>query len=66
MTVALTETSHALTAGAEEQSVAAGPPYVDQIALDAHVARSWEYFRSLGSPRWHVAPMVDQVTPHYC
>lgn len=36
------------------------PPYTTPDALDAHVARAWDYFRSLGSPAWHVAPMVDQ------
>eukprot|EP00882_Tetradesmus_deserticola_P015758 GHRQ01016792.1.p1 GENE.GHRQ01016792.1~~GHRQ01016792.1.p1 ORF type:complete len:339 (+),score=106.38 GHRQ01016792.1:225-1241(+) len=35
------------------------PPY-SGAALEAHVQRSWSYFRSLGSPKWHVAPMVDQ------
>lgn len=27
---------------------------------DRHVAAAWEYFRKLGSPKFHVAPMVDQ------
>eukprot|EP00271_Cylindrocystis_brebissonii_P012249 TRINITY_DN30474_c0_g1_i1.p1 TRINITY_DN30474_c0_g1~~TRINITY_DN30474_c0_g1_i1.p1 ORF type:complete len:674 (+),score=91.79 TRINITY_DN30474_c0_g1_i1:130-2151(+) len=27
---------------------------------NGHIADSWAYFRSLGSPRFHVAPMVDQ------
>ncbi|GBF92704.1 tRNA-dihydrouridine(16 17) synthase [NAD(P)(+)]-like [Raphidocelis subcapitata] len=35
------------------------PPYADAAALDAHVRRAWAHFRSLGSPRLHVAPMVD-------
>jgi hypothetical protein len=29
--------------------------------VESHAERSWAYFRSLGSPKWHVAPMVDQV-----
>ena len=31
-------------------------------SLEAHRKRSWEFFRSIGSPALHVAPMVDQVT----
>lgn len=26
-----------------------------------HAARAWQFFRSIGSPKYHVAPMVDQV-----
>lgn len=37
------------------------PPFLTAEALDAHVERAWAHFRSLGSPKWHVAPMVDQV-----
>ncbi|KAI8471105.1 MAG: dihydrouridine synthase-domain-containing protein [Monoraphidium minutum] len=37
----------------------APPPYAEGPDLDAHVARSWAYFRALGAPAWHVAPMVD-------
>lgn len=25
------------------------------------VERAWEFFRKIGSPKFHVAPMVDQV-----
>ncbi|KAK3236500.1 hypothetical protein CYMTET_53364 [Cymbomonas tetramitiformis] len=28
--------------------------------LEAHAASAWEFFRSIGSPKFHVAPMVDQ------
>jgi len=35
------------------------PPYTSPDALDAHVARAWAYFRALGAPQLHVAPMVD-------
>ena len=31
-------------------------------SLEEHRKRSWEFFRSIGSPALHVAPMVDQVT----
>lgn len=24
-------------------------------------SKAWEFFRSIGSPKYHVAPMVDQV-----
>lgn len=27
-----------------------------------HAARAWEFFRGIGSPKYHVAPMVDQVS----
>ena len=30
-------------------------------SLEEHRKRSWEFFRSIGSPALHVAPMVDQV-----
>lgn len=30
-----------------------------------HANQAWEFFRSIGSPKYHVAPMVDQVAPHY-
>jgi hypothetical protein len=36
-------------------------PFSDLQALEAHAERAWAHFRSLGSPAWHVAPMVDQV-----
>ena len=26
-----------------------------------HAKAAWEFFRSIGSPKYHVAPMVDQV-----
>ena len=31
-------------------------------SLEEHRKRSWEFFRGIGSPALHVAPMVDQVT----
>ena len=34
------------------------PPPPD---VDAHVAAAWRWWRGLGAPRLHVAPMVDQV-----
>ena len=34
------------------------PPPSD---LDAHVAQAWEWWNSIGAPKYHVAPMVDQV-----
>lgn len=30
---------------------------------DSHSERAWAYWRSLGAPKYHVAPMVDQVHP---
>ena len=30
--------------------------------LVPHAAKAWEFFRSIGSPKFHVAPMVDQVS----
>lgn len=26
-----------------------------------HAEKAWEFFRAMGSPKYHVAPMVDQV-----
>lgn len=40
--------------------------YKDPESLKAHVERAWEHFRSLGSPQYHVAPMVDQVGGSAC
>lgn len=34
------------------------PPPAD---LDSHVANAWEWWQSIGAPKYHVAPMVDQV-----
>ncbi len=34
--------------------------------LEEHRRKSWEFFRSLGSPELHVAPMVDQARHSCC
>lgn len=33
---------------------------------DLHVQQAWEFWRKLGSPKYHVAPMVDQVPSRTC
>lgn len=33
---------------------------MDNTALDEHAEKAWSFFRSIGSPKLHVAPMVDQ------
>ena len=38
-----------------------GMPAVDTQYTVPHAKAAWEFFRSLGSPKYHVAPMVDQV-----
>lgn len=63
MTVAVADAptvEAAAHAGSSSQPSVDRPPY-SGAALEAHVQRSWNYFKSLGSPKWHVAPMVDQV-----
>lgn len=30
-------------------------------ATDLHTQQAWEFWRKIGSPKYHVAPMVDQV-----
>jgi hypothetical protein len=35
--------------------------YEPLVDLDEHAAKAWEFFRGMGSPKFHVAPMVDQV-----
>ena len=30
-------------------------------AADLHVQQAWDFWRRIGSPKFHVAPMVDQV-----
>lgn len=32
-----------------------------QPSVSAHAERAWDFFRKIGSPKYHVAPMVDQV-----
>lgn len=62
MTVAVADAptvEAAAHAGSSSQPSVDRPPY-SGAALEAHVQRSWDYFKSLGSPKWHVAPMVDQ------
>lgn len=66
MTVAVQEAPAAASSQAAPNSVAAGLHCNDASALQANVQRSWEHFRSLGSPQWHVAPMVDQVRLRLC
>jgi len=63
MTVAVQAEPAVAPVCAEQTAVAdtAGPPYTDAQSLAEHVQRSWAYFKKLGSPKWHVAPMVDQV-----
>ena len=33
-------------------------------AKDLHTQQAWEFWRKLGLPKYHVAPMVDQVPPN--
>ena len=37
------------------------PARVDCTEAEQHAERAWAFFRSIGSPKYHVAPMVDQV-----
>ena len=37
------------------------PARVDCAEAEQHAERAWAFFRSIGSPKYHVAPMVDQV-----
>ena len=39
-----------------------GPAEAKQVV--AHAAAAWEWFRGIGAPKLHVAPMVDQVGVH--
>ena len=36
-------------------------PALSPSDMDAHVAQAWEWWNSIGAPKYHVAPMVDQV-----
>ena len=58
----------AMRAGASARpaatDAAAGAPFVvppPPADLDAHVEAAWTWWRGLGAPKLHVAPMVDQV-----
>ena len=33
---------------------------------DLHIQQAWEFWKKLGSPKYHVAPMVDQVPSSTC
>lgn len=35
-------------------------------ATDLHAQQAWEFWRKIGSPKYHVAPMVDQVQYRRC
>lgn len=35
-------------------------------ATDLHTQQAWEFWRKIGSPKYHVAPMVDQVSIRCC
>ncbi|KAF8065442.1 HAP2 [Scenedesmus sp. PABB004] len=67
MTVAAVEVPGLGAAGSEEGGPAAVAaallptlPFAEPAALEAHAQRAWAYWRALGSPKYHVAPMVDQ------
>uniref|UniRef100_A0A061S1R0 tRNA-dihydrouridine(16/17) synthase [NAD(P)(+)] n=1 Tax=Tetraselmis sp. GSL018 TaxID=582737 RepID=A0A061S1R0_9CHLO len=60
----LTEDGASLSEGkspeaAQDEGGAAVPLPVSP-SMPPHAAAAWDWFRSLGSPRYHVAPMVDQ------
>jgi hypothetical protein len=46
-------------------NVGAGAECIASLAsgkqVVAHAEQAWAFFKSLGSPKYHVAPMVDQV-----
>lgn len=50
-----------MTVAAGAPSECGAPQLLAGSELDAHVARAWDHFKALGSPKFHVAPMVDQV-----
>ena len=35
-------------------------------AADLHTQQAWKFWKKLGSPKYHVAPMVDQVLSETC
>jgi hypothetical protein len=47
--------------GTTAAAMASVPAAGDDIV--PHAEKAWEHWRQLGSPRYHVAPMVDQVRP---
>lgn len=46
-----------------QQDAADAPPVASTSGRQEvpHAAKAWEFFRRMGSPKYHVAPMVDQV-----
>lgn len=52
-----TEAMPAEPAGAPEQHAHSVSPGVDP----EHIRKAWEWFDRIGRPKFHVAPMVDQV-----
>lgn len=37
------------------------PPVMTASRAELHTKQAWEFWRRLESPKYHVAPMVDQV-----
>ncbi|CAD7700975.1 unnamed protein product [Ostreobium quekettii] len=57
MAASVPAASGSMAAGDLQNGVAGRPVPLHSAA---HTSRAWEFFRKLGSPKYWVAPMVDQ------
>ncbi len=53
--------SRSLSLKRTRTTVAAMPGLPEGMELQTHVERAWQHYNRLGAPKFHVAPMVDQV-----
>ncbi len=51
---------------AEQLLITTKQPAMTIPSAELHVKQAWEFWRKLGSPKYHVAPMVDQVNNDVC
>lgn len=49
------------TATSACQQLKATSPHMTIPPADLHVQQAWEFWQRIGAPKFHVAPMVDQV-----
>jgi hypothetical protein len=53
--------SKRLPLGRTRTKLAAMPGLSEGTESQTHVERAWQHYNRLGAPKFHVAPMVDQV-----
>lgn len=51
---------------AQQVLIKAKQPAMTVSSAELHAKQAWEFWKRLGSPKYHVAPMVDQVYNNVC